>query len=463
MEQRRTMEQDDMEIDLINLLFYLLRRWRVFILAALCGALVLGGYKVVSGMRVRLDNTAYEETKKQYEFDKGAYEIKKSGYERDMETLKKSIDAQNKYQENSLLMKIDPFEQWNAKVDILVKVPDANTGLEIKNFDETDSYVKLYAQGIKNRVDMDKLSSELGIEKNYLDELISIDADYNSNVISLSVAGDTAEFADHILEELMQQILSQKLDIDSKVGTHTVEFLNRTTTQIMNQSLSDKQKSVSDGITSLQNALKDKEKALNDLEEPTMPEGISKKETLQNGIKFALIGLILGIFVAGGFYCGYYILKGRLHESDEMSTIYGINVLGVFPKRLSKKKLFSGIDKWLLKLENGSDRSDEEVALRIALTAERKINSGSKVLLTGNIDKTQLEKVQKLLAANLPQNHILVGEDLTESVDTVRKLKDGIDAVILVEQREISALNKIKEEIKAIDEQGVEIVGSIIL
>ena len=52
---------------------------------------------------------------------------------------------------------------------------------------------------------------------------------------------------------------------------------------------------------------------------------------------------------------------------------------------------------------------------------------------------------------------------MTENVDTVRRLKSGINKVILVEQREYSAMSRIKEEISTIDEQGVEIVGSIVL
>lgn len=463
MEQRKIMEQEDMEIDLINLLFYMLRRWRMFLLAALCGALILGGYKAVSAMRVRLDAAAVEEAQKQYELDKEAYEKTKTGYERDIETLTASLDARTQYIENSVFMKINPFDQWNARVDVLIKVPDANTGLEDRAFDETDSYVKLYAQGINKLADMEKLSRELGIEKNYLDELIDIDADYNSNTISISVTGASAEFVDRILDELINQINKQKQEIDSKVGTHSVEFLNRTTNQSMNQGLADRQKSENDSITSLQNSLTDKEKALHDIEEPSLPEGISGKEMLKNSIKFAIIGLVLGIFVVGGINCGYYILRGRLHESDEISTVFGINVLGVFPKTLSSKRAFSGIDRWLLKLENGNERSDEEVALRIALAAERKLDDTDKVLLTGNVKKSELDKVQNLLSANLPKLQILVGEDMTENVETVRQLKTGINKVILVEQREYSAMNKIKEEISTIDEQGVEIVGGIVL
>ena len=463
MEQRRILDQEDMEIDLINLIFYMLRRWRMFLLAALCGALILGGYKVVSAMRVNLDTASVEKLKEQYEIDKAAYEKTKANYERDIETLTASLDARTRYLQNSVFMRIDPFDQWNAQVDVLVNVPDANTGLENRAFDETDSYVKLYAQGIKRLTDMEKLSSELGVEKEYLDELIGIDADYNSNTISISVTGATKEFVDRILDELINQINAQKQEIDSKVGVHSIEFLNRITNQSMNQGLADRQKSENDNITSLQNSLTDKEKALKALEKPSLPEGISRKDIVKNGIKFALIGLILGIFVVGGINCGYYILRGKLHESDEIVSVYGINILGVFPKKIEKRRAFSGIDRWLLKLENRNERSDEEVALRISLAAERKLGDTDKVLLTGNVEKSELDKIQNLLSVDLPKNQILVGEDMTENVDTVRRLKSGINKVILVEQREYSAMSRIKEEISTIDEQGVEIVGSIVL
>ena len=156
-------------------------------------------------------------------------------------------------------------------------------------------------------------------------------------------------------------------------------------------------------------------------------------------------------------------MRGKLHESDEIVSVYGINILGVFPKKIEKRRAFSGIDRWLLKLENRNERSDEEVALRISLAAERKLGDTDKVLLTGNVEKSELDKIQNLLSVDLPKNQILVGEDMTENVDTVRRLKSGINKVILVEQREYSAMSRIKEEISTIDEQGVEIVGSIVL
>ncbi len=457
------MEQEDMEIDLINLLFYLLRKWRVFVLAMVCGAAILGGYKVASAMKVRLNGSEFKEMQQQYELDKIAYERTKTGYERDMQTLTDAIEAQNKYLQNSVLMKINPFAQWMARVDVLVTVPDANAGNENLTSDVTDSYVQLYAQGIKNRKDMEELSKALGMEENYLDELITVQSDYDSNTISISATGDTEDCANQILEELIKQVDEKKLEIESKVGAHSIEFLNRNTTKVMNQTLADQQKAKNDSITSYQNALTDKEKALHNLEEPSLPVEISRKEIMKNGMKFALIGALVGIFVVGGIYCGLYILRGRLHESDELCKIYGVNILGVFPKKLKKHGVFSGIDRLLLKLENGNERSDEEVALRSALGIERKIQTGDNILVTGTAEKTELEKVHKLLSDNLSQVNISTGEDMTKSVETVRQLKDGISKVILVEQREHSALKKIEEEITTIDEQGVEIIGAIVL
>ena len=55
MDYENTYEQ---EIDLKELLFTLLYRWRPIVLAAVLLGLLLGGYKVVNGLRSQQDETA---------------------------------------------------------------------------------------------------------------------------------------------------------------------------------------------------------------------------------------------------------------------------------------------------------------------------------------------------------------------------------------------------------------------
>ena len=66
-------EDYEQEIDLKDLLFVLLYRWRILLLAAVIGAALLGGYKAVKGNAKQMDlpqTESYQEELDNYEREK---------------------------------------------------------------------------------------------------------------------------------------------------------------------------------------------------------------------------------------------------------------------------------------------------------------------------------------------------------------------------------------------------------
>ena len=59
-------EDYEQEIDLKDLLFVLLYRWRILLLAAVIGAALLGGYKAVKGNAKQTDLRSKKEFKYEY-------------------------------------------------------------------------------------------------------------------------------------------------------------------------------------------------------------------------------------------------------------------------------------------------------------------------------------------------------------------------------------------------------------
>lgn len=451
------------EIDLIDLLFYLLRRWRPIMLAALLLAVILGAYKVTTGAREQQNTELVQEAKDRYEAEKAAYEQTKDGYERDIASLLKSIETQDTYLENSVLMKIDPFAKSVARADIAVSVNTMMTEPEILISDPADAYVKAYASALKSGRDMEQIGKELGIEANYIDELIVVDSDYASNTVSVSVSATDPEMADKILEQLLKRIPEQQEEIGEKMGLHEIQVLNRSMDIVMDMDLANTQKAESDRYTSYQKALTDKKKALKDLSEPSVPESISKKVLVKNGAKYALIGAIAGIVLVSGGFGVCYLVGGKLHTAEELERRYGVKVLGVLPST-DKKRLGSAIDQLIRKL-SGEDRrkSESELVIRSSLSIRNRIETGKTVLITGTVEKEYLDGLRKQFEQQLPELHWISGEDMTECVKTVKTLKEKADGVLLVEAREKTKCVKLEEEVKTVREFGCEILGSILL
>ena len=117
----RQLNKKDTEINLKDLLFHLLYRWRSFIIAAIIGAVVLCGYQYLS---TKLTHDAGKQTKEERQ-----YQINLQQYQEDLATNRNAvkvysrlIQEQNDYLEKSVYIKLSSQNVWVASNKYLVKV-----------------------------------------------------------------------------------------------------------------------------------------------------------------------------------------------------------------------------------------------------------------------------------------------------------------------------------------------------
>lgn len=461
MNDENTYEQ---EIDLKELLFTILYRWRPIVLAAVIVGLLLGGYKVVSGLRSQMDEETVEEVREQYEMDVAAYERNVASSEWDLEKMKKSLSNQEEYNAASVLMQIDPYKKPRAAADILLKLDAEEWAAypEGINMDPTDGLVKLYASNLVQRLDWSKLEEETGTDAIYLKELIGVGSDYSSNTITVEVFYSDEVTADKILDEVLAQLKRREGEFSSIVGNYTASVVNRSSSFIMDTGLADRQKQNTDQIFNYQEDILEKEKALKDLEEPEVPEELSKKKVALQGIKFAVIGGVGGVFLMAFYFCMIYVLSGKLHTDEELKDRFGFKVLGVFALPV-KTGFLCGIDRWLERLEGKAVRPEEEDVLeRIGLNIVNYAGEAKQLLFTGTVSKECLEELAGKLSGRMPDLQLTVGGDMNRDTDTLRLLAK-CDGVILAEKREVSKCREIQKEKESIDALKKPVLGCIIL
>lgn len=80
----------EQEIDLKDLMFVVLHRWRGIILAAVIFAVLLGGYKLASASFSTGSEVTVEEQQNDYADEMKLYESTRALYEQDIERLKMS-------------------------------------------------------------------------------------------------------------------------------------------------------------------------------------------------------------------------------------------------------------------------------------------------------------------------------------------------------------------------------------
>ena len=115
--------EDDMEIDLVDLLFYLLKKWRSLIVAIVIGAILGAGLYVVKNHQQQAEQAAQEaELLKNDEddaFDKKDYNISKdTKVNMDIAYQYRQLyNKQLEYNQKSIIMQLDPNEVYCHSAD----------------------------------------------------------------------------------------------------------------------------------------------------------------------------------------------------------------------------------------------------------------------------------------------------------------------------------------------------------
>lgn len=118
----------DQEVDIKELLYGILKEWRLLLGVGCVCAAALGGYKAVKDLAVQMDPAYGAERAAEYEEALLLYEDEKKGLEREIEGILRDLNAQQGYLESSVLMKISPYEKGVATAKLFVRAKEQPQG-----------------------------------------------------------------------------------------------------------------------------------------------------------------------------------------------------------------------------------------------------------------------------------------------------------------------------------------------
>lgn len=451
------------EIDLRNLLFTVLYKWRPIILIAVLLGLLFGGVKLGKNIIGLQDQEKRAEAQQDYEDKLSLYENNKITYEREIENIALKIETFNEYMNHSELMQISPYSKPVATADLYIKTDyEIMPGMAFQNIDYTDTIVKAYAIAISQGELLDGIDKYVEVlDDTYLTELVTGDADYNNNMVHIEVVYSDLDIAEKMLTTVLNNIEKRVRDTSTKIGPHQIEVTNRGTELEVDTSLVKLQSDNANTQASLQKVLTEKKEALKTLKEPQFT-AFSKMTALKSAIKYGILGGILGAAASVFFICVAFLMSDKVVSEKEVRNRYNIKLLGVFSVK-HKKRFLSGIDHWLDRMSGAGCIIEKDAVLqRICTNIENYAESDRKLMVVGTAGESEVQNISQYLKENLAEKNIIYGGNLNTNISALQELP-SCDGIILVEKRGDSHHASIQNEIEAARNLNKKIVGYILL
>lgn len=326
------MEQPEKnKIYIPELLKLLRRQWKMLLLAALVGALILGGIRLVLDGMILSDETKLAKAEDRNILSQEKYEAEKLSLEQQIQALRGSIARRQNYLENSVLMQLDPYD--HSMGSLLVQIHTGyqiQPGMTYQDPDPTDSVVETYGAAVRSAEFLRVLAAKAELSAVYITELITVTADLDTNSLKVYLRHtDTA-----VLEQLLQLVASHLEGLaDSMAQAHTAQIVNLGIRRNMDMELQKKQLEARAETDALIKSLTDVRTRLDNLEEPTL-RPVTWLQALGHSGLFAILGAVLALVLFCLFDCLHAVGCERM-LSQRMLRDNGFTVLtGSAPQRL---------------------------------------------------------------------------------------------------------------------------------
>lgn len=448
----------EQEISLKDLFFSVMYRWRSILVAALIGAIILGTYQYVTLTSTHSKGELTNE-ERQYDIDYRNYYVSMESYQREIMSLTDQLAARKDYRDNSPYLKLDPQNVWIAEKRYYVEVdPSVMEALpEGSPIDPTDYVLAVYASAMREDMDEAELEEFFGTTNlTYIGEQAWVSTSAGDNTFSVASRASTPEEAEKLLSYVVKRIESLRDGKAQDIEPHKVVLINESVSRRVDNNVTTSQIQVKNDIAGYQKSLDTAIDNLNKLEldgEPDKPGTHVKK--------MAAIGFIVGAFLLAGVYAVIYVLNGKLTGGDSLADQYGIPLLGEF-HRSQARTPGKWPDKWIEAMEQGKTTQDESSVVEHIAELVTDLAPDGSLLLVSTEREEKLAEFVKLLSGKLNGRKITCCADFLSSTGAISTAGQA-DAVIIVEEKNISYLKKIDRMADLLITSKAKVIGAVVL
>lgn len=450
-----------------DLICYLLRHWRSLLVIIVLGAILGGGMYVAKKASFEKNSATSAEEENWVENYQISPELKTKmdlAWEN-----RQAYEKQYSYNENSLLMKMNPEKVYTGKLKYYVAA-GSNTRRIAEEFNSLLNDGTLAAE----------LNQAAGAESEpqYIRELISCDvnADNDSSVNIATTEDGTAPSTKNVVVtytvnymkkngcQRMLGVLEDRAnalnkELQKEYGGFTCDSLGSSVVLGVNSGYLSQQKTSIDYLQSYSNNFNSLESGftgqdleyyqityLNKTVEEVQPAAFSG-----NKIKYLIVGVFLLCCCWGVVLVLRYLLDGRVRNAEELKNCYPQPVLGQLKLSAPKKGLDGAVEK-LEALANGGLVTPEYVAQAVSLMHPEQL------MLCVDADADMTEKLKRAMKEGCPA--LALNQYPNRSSAALEKAIRS-DGILLAVQKNRTSYREIERCIEMCSLQNIRIVGFV--
>ena len=446
------------ELNIKDLVWSVLCRWRILIAAFLLGGILLSAFTAFKDYRIMSNEKTVKDRKLTYETELASYKEQKELLESDLKTFRSVQEWQQYYRKNALMLQLDPYNVSFITASFCVEADKA-----VLDPAAAAAILRLY-QAALDQLDLDpviadekdpELTAEnpAGTEK----KLLEAEIDAANTVLSLKICADTAERAEKIYAAAKETLEAQQKLLEQSFGAHGLKAMTEQKWSGADAELVEVQTEFRSGMTTYNSYVTDTEKSLNALKAPTSTIP-TLKTMVWKAVKYGVIGAAAGLFLAAAFLMIRLVLEDRLNSTDEIAQRYGLPVLGTQTGGRKLAKLDRAVAG---KLGIDAKNSEQAAAEFTAANVKIHLKDGGKLLLVGTCGEEKLNAVKQALAPLLEGVGITVVGNVNDSAEAVSALQEN-GAVICVEEWKKAAHKEIRRELQTVGDSASRNLGMIV-
>jgi len=463
-------EHYERRIDLKWLFYRILRSWRLIVLSALIAAVLVGGVKLALNLKKVSDPAYITSQKSAHEKAHAEWQTTIDKIDAELANIEKSKDEQQSYNENSMLMQINPLREYNASFELYLDYDyQIMPELTYQNIDLSDRILKAYNTYMTNgemyRYILENFSAIK--ELRYLKEILTVSVDYPNNMLTVSVKYSDATSCEQLLTLAKNGIYEKRADIANAIGKHELTVTNTSSYETVDLELEKTQKKNLDLITEFETKLKEKQTERDANPEPVLTSELTNSWAISNAVKFLVLAAFGVAFAVVMIIACYCILTGKLMNPMDIRYRFGIRIIAQLPKTRTKKP-FAFVSRWICAL--GEITTVPEDFDRLAKMSGTSIKSDlcsrdtekawGTVAFSGSVSAETLQTI--IDATGLSDSYTTVNAaDILTNADSIEKLTAADCAVLVVEQERTLVIN-VAKELEALKAWGIPVLGVII-